>query len=447
MAPEPLWQSVIIQVLLLIAAFFFTLTETAIESLDDAPLKKQAESGDAQKQLLFRLMERPTGYLSLLQLERLTLFVAQASLCMLSFHGRLQALLNMLPAAAAYWTAYVLIAAIAAAVCIVLCILVPRNMAMRHPEGMLKASMNVSLVVGGVLLPLVELIRGIANVPMRLFGVDNGNTAKYISEEEIMELVDIGEEKGAIESDEREMIENIFEFNNLDAEDCMIHRKDIVALSLEHTAQDILEVIRESGRTRYPVYEEDLDAVVGILNTRDYWLNLTLKEPKPMRELLRPAYFVPEGMRADRLFAEMQKRKQHMAIVVDEFGGTSGLVTLEDLLEEIVGDIYDEYDEQEEAEITPLADGAFRVAGTADLETVAEALGIEIALEEDEEIGTISGLIFSHLPEIPADGEKLQMHIRGMDISVESVRDRRVEWALIRRSDVHDAGEAVQPEA
>lgn len=446
MSPEPLWQSIIIQALLLIAAFFFTLTETAIESLDDAPLKKQAESGDSQKQLLFRLMERPTGYLSLLQLERLTLFVAQASLCTLAFHGRLQAAMAKLPALAAYYLAYVLVAVIAAAVCIVLGILVPRNAAMRHPEGALKASMGVSLVVGGVLLPLVELIRGIAYVPMKLFGVHNENTAKYVSEEEIMELVDIGEEKGAIESDEREMIENIFEFNNLDAEDCMIHRKDIVALSLEDTAQDILEVIRESGRTRYPVYEEDLDAVVGVLNTRDYWLNLTLKEPKPMRELLRPAYFVPEGMRADRLFAEMQKRKQHMAIVVDEFGGTSGLVTLEDLLEEIVGDIYDEFDEQAEVEITLLPDGSFRVAGTADLESVAEALGIEIALEEDEEIGTISGLIFSQLPEIPADGEKLHMQIQQMDISVESVRDRRVEWAIIRRCDAQPEEKASQPE-
>ena len=213
----------------------------------------------------------------------------------------------------------------------------------------------------------------------------------------------------------------------------MVHRKDIVALSLEDSPEEVLSTIRENGLTRYPVYEEDMDSVLGVLNTRDYLLNQASDAPRPMKELLRPAYFVPESMRADRLFAEMQKRKQHMAIVVDEYGGTSGLVTMEDLLEEIVGDIYDEFDKQEEAEVTPLADGSFRIAGSAELETVAEALNVEIPREEgDEEIDTLSGLIFSHLPEIPADGEKLSLTVCGLDIHVESVRDRRVEWAVVR---------------
>ena len=221
-----------------------------------------------------------------------------------------------------------------------------------------------------------------------------------------MQMVDIGEEKGAIESDEREMIENIFEFNNMDAGDCMIHRKDITAIDIESTSDEILATIRESGLSRFPVYEGSIDNVLGILTTRDWLIS-----------------------RADVLFQEMQSRKQHMAIVVDEYGGTSGLITLEDLLEEIVGNIYDEFDAQEEPEITKLDDHRWRVSGAAELETVAEAL--EIELPEDEEFDTLGGLIFSRLTEIPADGERPVVECFGLRISVETIADRRVEWAIV----------------
>ncbi len=446
MSPDPLWQPIAIQALFLIVNFFFTMTETAVETMDDAPLKRRAESGDKRMKLLYRLLERPTGYLCALQLERLMICGSLAALAAVTFFEPMRtALSGWLPAGVTWWLSYVALALMCFAVTVIPGILIPRHVTLRHPEGALAASLGVTLPVGRVLLPLVRLMRGFTTLLFKLFGVDVHRVSKYVSEEEIMQMVDIGEEKGAIESDEREMIENIFEFNNLDAEDCMVHRKDIVALSLEDEPEEVLAAIRESGRTRYPVYEEDMDSVLGVLNTRDYLLNQAAENPKPMKALLRPAYFVPESMRADRLFAEMQKRKQHMAIVVDEYGGTSGLVTLEDLLEEIVGDIYDEFDKQAEAEVTPLPDGSFRVAGGAELDTVAEALGVTLSLEEgDEEIDTLSGLIFSHLPEIPSDGEKLRMTLCGLDISVESVRDRRVEWAIVRPCAGNEETEAAE---
>lgn len=447
MSPDPLWQSIAIQVLILAVNFFFTMTETAVETMDDAPLKKQAESGDRRMQLLYRLLERPTGYLCALQLERLALAGSFAALFSLTFFDPMRAVLPAgMPATLSWWLAYVLLALLSVAVVLIPGILIPRHVTLLHPDSALEASLTVTLPVGRALLPLIRLIRGFTTLVLKLFGVDVRRVEKYVSEEEIMQMVDIGEEKGAIESDEREMIENIFEFNNLDAEDCMVHRKDIVALSLEDSPEEVLTAIRENGLTRYPVYEEDMDSVLGILNTRDYLLNQSAEQPKSIRELLRPAYFVPESMRADRLFAEMQKRKQHMAIVVDEYGGTSGLVTMEDLLEQIVGDIYDEFDKQDEAEITPLPDGSFRIAGSAELESVAEAMGVEIPLEEDAEIDTLSGLIFSHLPEIPADGEQLHVTVCGLDISVESVRDRRVEWAVVRPCAPVDSPENEGPE-
>ena len=238
---------------------------------------------------------------------------------------------------------------------------------------------------------------------LKPFHIKPADVGDAVTEEDIMQMVDIGEEKGAIEADEREMIENIFEFNNMNAGDCMIHRKDITAIDIESTDAEILETIRQSGLSRFPVYEGSIDNVLGILTTRDYLLSRAEGRNVPLRALVRPAHFVPESVRTDVLFQEMQSRKQHMAIVVDEYGGTSGLITMEDLLEEIVGNIYDEFDPREEPEITRLSDGRWRVSGAAQLESVADALDIQ--LPTDEEYDTLGGLVFSRLTEIPSDGE------------------------------------------
>ena len=154
----------------------------------------------------------------------------------------------------------------------------------------------------------------------------------------------------------------------------MVHRTDMVMLWAEDSAEEIARTIEASGLSRFPVYEEDADDIIGILNTRDWLLNERASAPKPLRELLRPAYFVPESVRTDVLFRDMQSRKVHLSIVVDEYGGTAGLVTMEDLLEEIVGNIYDEFDPQEDQEIIPAGENLWRIAGSAELEDVAEAL-------------------------------------------------------------------------
>ena len=182
--------------------------------------------------------------------------------------------------------------------------------------------------------------------------------------DEIMAMVEEGEESGAIEQNEKELIENIFEFNSMTADDVMIHRTDMVTLPLSADDDTILDTIQSSGLSRFPVYNEDIDDVVGILSTRDYLLNSRQAQPLPLEKLLRPAYFVPESVRADVLFRDMQNRKIHMALVVDEYGGTGGLLTLEDLLEELVGKIYDEFDPQEEQDIIQVSDTQCRPGGS-----------------------------------------------------------------------------------
>ena len=252
-----------------------------------------------------------------------------------------------------------------------------------------------------------------------------------VSEDNIMAMVEEGEESGAIQTNEKEFIENVLEFDNSTAKDVMVHRTDMVSLPAGAEEDAILDAIRQSGLSRFPVYGEDADDILGVLSTRDYLLNFHQPDPLPWKDLLRPAYFVPETVSADVLFRDMQGKKTHMALVVDEYGGTSGLVTLEDLLEELVGNIYDEFDPQEEQEIIPLEGGRWRVSGSADLEELAEAMDFSLPEDEERDYDTLGGLIFSQLSVIPEDGSRPVVEALG--IQVEELCDRRVEWALVEQ--------------
>ena len=305
---------------------------------------------------------------------------------------------------------------------------------------MARATVGAVTAVATVFRPVIWFLSKSTNAVLRLLHIDPKADEEEVSEDEILMMVDLGEERGAIESNEKELIENIFEFNNTTAEDVMIHRTDMVMVWAEDPNEEVIRTIRESGMSRFPVYEEDADDIIGILNTRDYLLNAHSSHPKTLRELLRPAYFVPESVRTDVLFRDMQSKKVHLAIVVDEYGGTSGLVTMEDLLEEIVGNIYDEFDPQEEKDIEKLEDNLWRISGSCQLEQVAEALDIEFP--EDEESDTLGGLVFAQLSAIPEDGSQVEVDSCGLHIKVQELTDRRVEWALVSKN----APAAAEPE-
>jgi len=295
---------------------------------------------------------------------------------------------------------------------------------------------GAALFLAGALLaaavkPFRRGLEAACNAFLRITRIRPDAGRESVSEEQLRALMDISEEKGAMEADEKEMIENVFDFNDTVAEDVMVHRTDMVMVWTGDTDEEIMETIRSSGLSRFPVYEEDADDIIGILSTRDYLLNARLDAPKPVKELLRSAYFVPESVRTDKLFRDMQSRKIHLSIVVDEYGGTAGLVTMEDLLEEIVGNIYDEFDPQEDQEIIALGDNRWRIAGSAELDDVAEALDMEFP--EDEESETLGGLVFAQLNVIPEDGSHPEVELYGLHIRVEELTDRRVEWATVTK--------------
>ena len=313
------------------------------------------------------------------------------------------------------------------------CIEWARRVANMHVDSLILSLFSPMMFVRWLFRPMTALSSAVAGRLIRMSGADPEKAEENVTEDEILAMVDIGEEKGAIESSEKELIENVLEFNNTTAEDCMIHRTDVTAVDVDTSEEEFVDLVRETGFSRFPVYEDDIDSILGILTTRDYLLNARRPqgERKTIRELLRPAYFIPESVRADVLFREMQNRKCHMAIVVDEYGGTSGLITLEDLLEELVGNIYDEFDPQAKADIIAQGDGTWRVNGSVELDRLCETIGVEEI--ESDEFDTLGGLIFSQLTAIPEDGSHPEVDCFGLHIRVEELTDHRVEWATVSR--------------
>ena len=428
---DPFGHGMLILILFLLAACL-RAAAAALPYLDEAETRRQAEEGDAHARRALRLIalweESPFG---VLHMAYVLLLMAGAMAAWAGYSGALLPAFAHLPARAARALAGACLLIPYAFLAFLLTGVLPGHLAAHWREALLNRVGAVAERTALLLSPVARMALGLGRALLRPFHIKPADAGDHVTEEDIRAMVDIGEEKGAIEADEREMIENIFEFNNRTAEDCMVHRKDITALPIDAEDDEVFDTIRTSGLSRFPVYEDNIDNVVGILTTRDYLFSRCAGAAAPLRGLVRPAHFVPETVRADVLFQEMQKHKHHMAIVVDEYGGTSGLVTLEDLLEEIVGNIYDEFDPKEEPDIVPLGENRWRVSGAAELEQLAEALGVE--LPEDEEYDTLGGLVFSQLTEIPADGQHPEVRCFGLKIRVEELAERRVEWAIVEK--------------
>ncbi|HVO43666.1 MAG TPA: hemolysin family protein, partial [Aggregatilineales bacterium] len=290
------------------------------------------------------------------------------------------------------------------------------------------------LVVGpmGLLLnllaPISRAMLWFSDRFITLFG--GPNQAPYVTEEEIKTLVDAGSEEGVIEDDEKEMIYSIFQFGDKVAREIMIPRIDIVALDATTPLEQALDLVLSAGHSRIPIYEGSIDRIVGVLYAKDLlgvWRN-NLSKDRAVREVMRPAYFVPESKKAADLLEDLQQRKIHMAIVIDEFGGTAGLVTIEDLLEEIVGEIQDEYDPEPEAEYQKIGDDEYLFDAGINLEEVNELLNANLS---DEASDTLGGYVFSTLGKVPLAGEVFTAE--GLEIRVEEITGRRIRQVRVRR--------------
>ena len=266
-----------------------------------------------------------------------------------------------------------------------------------------------------------------------------------ITEEGIRQMVDAGGDMGSIDETEKEMINNIFDLSNISVGEIATHRTDIVAIPLDATLEDITNVITEEKYSRIVVYDESIDNIVGVFHVKDM-VKYILGDAKRMEEdyfhiedILMTPYFVPFSKKTDELFQEMQKEKVHMAIVIDEYGGTAGIVTMEDVIEEIVGNIFDEYDVEEEEDICPIGEDDYRINGTTDLGDVEELLGI--AFEDDEDYDTLGGYLIGRLGRIPDEEEKPEISVSGWLFQVESIEEKRIEKVRTIRAPEEQAEE------
>lgn len=283
----------------------------------------------------------------------------------------------------------------------------PKMFARQHAERISRLLAPPLEVLSTILLPLVRVLTALSNAFIRLFGGKVYKSVPFLTEEELKEIITVGEHEGVLEEEEREMIHSIFEFGETKVSEIMVPRIEMVCVDVEMPFREALGVVIEAGHSRVPVYEGSIDNIVGVLYAKDMLAALASVTPPPsIREIMRAPVFVPEGKLVSDLLSELRRQKVHIAIVVDEYGGTAGLVTIEDLIEEIVGEIEDEFDEAKEEGLTFVGDGVVIASGRADLDELEEEFGVSLASEGEAE--TVAGFVLNRLGRVPAEGETFE---------------------------------------
>jgi putative hemolysin len=303
--------------------------------------------------------------------------------------------------------------------------LVPKKFALQKPEKISRFAVGPLTVLSFIAFPFVKFLSFSTNTFIKILGGDPNAAEDNITEEEIRMMVDEGEESGAIQEDEREVINNIFDFDDKFVSDVMTHRMDVLAVPIDSELDKIVDLITEEGFSRIPVYEESIDDIVGVLHAKDLMklVKEDIHKDFDVKDIMREPYFVPEFKNVSALFKELRQNKVHMAIVIDEYGGTSGIVTMEDLLEEIVGSILDEYDEEEKVEYEKLDENTYMFDGTISLDKVEDIMNIKLPTEKYE---TLSGYIIGQIGKIPSFEDKTAIELDNIVFKVEEVEERRI---------------------
>ncbi len=424
-----IYQLIFLFALILVNAFF-AMSEIAIITLNDIKMQKLAEDGHKKAKKVLRLTENASSFLSTIQICITLAGFLTSAVAADSFAGPfadwLAKIFNLGDNVAWLETfSLVLLTIIISFFSLVLGELAPKRIGMQKCEKISFAIVDVLLFFKTLFTPFVKVLSFATNIIVRLLGFDPNADSEEVTEEEIRMLVDAGEEKGVIEESQKEMINNIFEFDDLLASDVMTHRTDFEAVEISDAFSDVLQKTMSAGYSRIPVYEEDLDNIKGIVYVKDLLKYVGKNLPKSLKiaDVMREAYFFPETKRCGDLFAEMTEKHLQMVFVCDEYGGISGLVTIEDLLESIVGNMQDEYDNEQE-EIEQVNETTFSLDGTGDIGEVEEILGV---IFPEGEYDTIGGLIMNLLGRIPSEDEHPVVECCGYSFTVALVDDRRIE--------------------
>ncbi len=422
----------LLQLILILLNAFFAATEIAVISLNEKKVKARADDGDKKAIKMMKMIEEPTRFLSTIQIgitlagflgsafaadnfaERLSGFVIRAFDISESHVG----IVNT--------AAVIVITLVLSFFTLVLGELAPKRIAMKNKEKLAEHVCGAISGLAVILRPIIWLLTVSTNGVLRLFGIDPHEKEEPVSEEDIVLMLDAGADEGSLNQNDIEYIKNVFKLDGMTAEDVMTPRRALVLISQDATDEEILEIIETEGYSRIPVYADTTDNIVGILHTRDYLLRHMREGFKLADAMFQPS-FVPETAHLDALFKDMQKEHNHIVVVVNEYGETAGIVTMEDILEEIVGEIWDERDEEVE-EFEKLDDGSYRVLCTANIEDFFEHFDLEAA--EEPEATTVNGWIIEQIGSIPEVGCRFEY--QNLEITVTRADDLMAQEINVR---------------
>lgn len=427
---------VIVLIFLIFLNAFFALSEIAVVTVNDKKIKKLASSGNKEAAQVFKLLQNSNDFLATIQVGiTLSGFLTSASASQ-SFADPLADLLGSLsipiPKSMLSNIATIIITFVLSYFSLVFGELIPKKIAMQNPEKVSFKIAGVLLVFSRIFKPFIRFLSLSSDLVVRCFGVDPNKNEEMVTEEEILMMVDAGQEKGLIEDKAKSMITRVFDFDNTPVSEVMTHRVDIVAVRHDASLNQVIDLVMKEGRSRVPVYIDDLDHIIGMLYVKDLLKFINSDVPKnfKMTDLTRQPVFVPSTKRCDELFTEFTSSKRHIAIVIDEYGGTEGLVTIEDLVESILGNIQDEYDNEKE-EIHKISEGSFVVDGSTPIDEISEIIGMKIP---EGDYDTIAGFISDRLGKVPSKGEFVIF--KSYKFIVESVsNNRRVTDVVVSKED------------
>jgi putative hemolysin len=411
----------IVLLVALVLAGLSAAAETAMTSVNRIRIRNQAEEGDPRARRILRLLDKPERFLSAI------LVTSNVAVITASTVATILAIDLFGPG-----TGGLISTVVVSLIVLIFCEITPKTAAVQNPERAARLFIAPVELVSRLLGPLVKVLMFITHGIVRLFGGGTVKRGPFVTEDELRLLVEVGEQEGVLEEEEREMIHNVFELADTTVREVMVPRIDMITVEADATVDDAMQIIVEGGLSRIPVFEGTIDDIIGVLYAKDLLrvLARNLRTPS-VRSLVRQAYFVPESKRLDDLLREMQQQRVHMAIVVDEYGAVSGLVTIEDLVEEIIGDIQDEYD-REERLFEQVGEREYIVDAKISLDELNELLGTDLTSEDYE---TLGGLIYARLDKIPTTGDVVQYG--DLTFTVLGTKGRRVTKVRVVREAPH----------
>ncbi len=443
---ESIGTLLLVQIVLIALNAIFASAEIAVLSINEAKIERLAEQGNKKGKRLFKLTREPAKFLSTIQIAiTLSGFLGSAFAAEGFSDPLVEWLISLgvtIPRHTLNTIAVIVITIILSYFTLVFGELVPKRIAMKKSESLALAISGLISAISVLFKPVVWLLSVSTNAVLRLFGIDPKEEDVSVSEEEIRMMVETGGEKGTIDKDEQNFIENVFKFDDLTAGEILTHRTDVAILWLEDTDETWANTIHDSRFTRYPICDESPDKVVGVLNAKDYFRLRDRSRQNIMDTAVEQPYFVPETIKADLLFSNMRKTHNSMAIVLDEYGGMMGIVTLSDLLEELVGEL-DEIDQKDENPyIEKIDENTWRVFGNAELSDLEETLETEFKAED---VNTFTGLVFDQLNGIPDDGDhNIELKIQDLTIYIKKIHEHQIVLADIVRNKTEEETEEAQ---